>query len=163
MRILITGGAGCLGSNLIEHWLPLGHDIFVIDNFATGKREVVPDTKGLTVRQGSIADERLVQECFEAFSPQIVVHAAASYKDPDDWTEDVRTNVIGSIVVARAARAHACSSRCPERARQGSSSSRSLSASSSLPRRASELAAPERPQEWVCPSPRSAALRITCR
>ena len=106
MRILITGGAGCLGSNLIEHWLPLGHDIFVIDNFATGKREVVPDTKGLTVRQGSIADERLVQECFEAFSPQIVVHAAASYKDPDDWTEDVRTNVIGSIVVARAARAH---------------------------------------------------------
>ena len=32
MRILITGGAGCLGSNLIEHWLPQGHEIFVIDN-----------------------------------------------------------------------------------------------------------------------------------
>ncbi len=42
MRILITGGAGCLGSNLIEHWLPQGHEILVIDNFATGKREVVP-------------------------------------------------------------------------------------------------------------------------
>ena len=42
MRILITGGAGCLGSNLVEHWLPQGHDILAIDNFATGKREVLP-------------------------------------------------------------------------------------------------------------------------
>ena len=46
-RILITGGAGCLGSNLIEHWLPQGHQILVLDNFATGKREVVPEVPGL--------------------------------------------------------------------------------------------------------------------
>ena len=59
MRILITGGAGCLGSNLIEHWLPKGHQIFVIDNFATGKREVVPEVDGLTVKEGSIVDEAL--------------------------------------------------------------------------------------------------------
>lgn len=106
MRILITGGAGCLGSNLIEHWLPLGHELFVIDNFATGKREVVPDLPGLTVREGSIADESLVNDCFATFKPDFVIHAAAAYKDPDDWIEDTRTNVIGSAHVSRAARTH---------------------------------------------------------
>jgi UDP-glucose 4-epimerase len=106
MRILITGGAGCLGSNLIEHWLPKGHQIFVIDNFATGKREVVPEIAGLTVSEGSIADSGLVDECFRSFKPEVVIHAAAAYKDPDDWIEDTRTNVIGSAIVARAAKAH---------------------------------------------------------
>ena len=106
MRILITGGAGCLGSNLIEHWLPLGHQIFVIDNFATGKREVVPEVKGLTVKEGSITDEGLVNACFAAFKPDVVIHSAAAYKDPDDWIEDSRTNVIGSINIARAAKAN---------------------------------------------------------
>lgn len=105
MRILITGGAGCLGSNLIEHWLPQGHEIFVIDNFATGKREVVPEVPGLAVKEGSIVDQALVDACFARFQPEVVIHAAAAYKDPDDWVEDSRTNVIGSAHVARAAKA----------------------------------------------------------
>lgn len=109
MRILITGGAGCLGSNLIEHWLPQGHEIFVIDNFATGKREVVPEVKGLTVREGTITDDCLVSDCFASFKPEVVIHSAASYKDPNDWLEDSRTNVIGSINVARSAKAHGIS------------------------------------------------------
>ena len=106
MRILITGGAGCLGSNLIEHWLPAGHDIFVVDNFATGKRDVVPEVPRLTVREGDIADQAQVQDCFDAFKPDVVVHAAAAYKNPDNWVEDTRTNVLGSAHVARAAKAH---------------------------------------------------------
>jgi UDP-glucose 4-epimerase len=104
MRILITGGAGCLGSNLVEHWLPQGHEIAVIDNFATGKREVVPAMAGLTVIEGSVADESLVQDSFHRFRPQAVIHAAASYKDPLDWIGDSQTNVLGSILVARASR-----------------------------------------------------------
>lgn len=104
MRILITGGAGCLGSNLIEHWLPAGHQIMVIDNFATGKREVVPPVGGLVLREGSIVDSAFVSACFEEFKPDVIVHSAASYKDPLDWTEDARTNVLGSINVARAAK-----------------------------------------------------------
>lgn len=106
MKILITGGAGCLGSNLIEHWLPQGHEIFVIDNFATGKREVVPEVSGLTVKEGTIADESLVDACFEGFKPDVVVHSAASYKDPNDWVEDSKTNVIGSAHVAKVSKAH---------------------------------------------------------
>ena len=105
MRILITGGAGCLGSNLIEHWLPAGHQIHVIDNVATGKREVVPQVPGLTLTEGSIADAELVSETFRTFAPDVVVHSAAAYKNPADWAEDTRTNVLGSINVAQAAAA----------------------------------------------------------
>ena len=104
-RILITGGAGCLGSNLIEHWLPRGHQIHVIDNFATGKRELVPPVAGLTLSEGSVADGELVASVFQAFRPDVVVHSAAAYKDPSDWLEDARTNVVGSVHVARAAAA----------------------------------------------------------
>jgi UDP-glucose 4-epimerase len=105
VRILITGGAGCLGSNLIEHWLPAGHQILVLDNFATGKREVVPAVPGLTVREGSIADAAVVDETFSRFKPQVVIHSAAAYKDPSNWAEDAASNVLGSIHVARAAEA----------------------------------------------------------
>ena len=103
MRIIITGGAGCLGSNLIENLLPKGCEILVIDNFATGKREVVPPVDGLTVEEGSVADGGLIDRCFDEFGPEVVIHSAAAYKDPDDWEEDSATNVIGSIHVAKAA------------------------------------------------------------
>lgn len=109
MKILITGGAGCLGSNLIEHWLPLGHSIMVIDNFATGKREVVPQVRGLEVVEGSIADPQVVADSFSRFRPEVVIHAAASYKDPTNWEEDTQTNVVGSIHVAKAVSEYAVS------------------------------------------------------
>ena len=103
MRLLITGGAGCLGSNLVEHYFPQGHEICVIDNFATGKREVIPSQKGLTVVEGSIVDADLVNSTFKKFQPTHVIHSAAAYKDPNDWVEDSVTNVLGTIYVAKAA------------------------------------------------------------
>ncbi len=103
MRLLISGGAGCLGSNLIERYLPLGHEICVIDNFATGKREVVPAVPGLTVVEGTIADQKLVMDTFTKFKPTHVIHSAASYKDPQNWAEDATTNVLGTIHLAKAA------------------------------------------------------------
>jgi UDP-glucose 4-epimerase len=104
MKILITGGAGCLGSNIIEKYLPEGHQILVIDNFATGKREVVPNVDNLTVVEGSVANAELVSQKFHEFQPEIVIHSAAAYKDPNDWKEDSMTNIIGSINVAKAAK-----------------------------------------------------------
>ena len=104
MRLLITGGAGCLGSNLVEFYLPQGHEILVIDNFATGRREVLTELSGLTVVEGSIADRELVDRSFARFAPTHVIHSAAAYKDPQDWCEDTRTNVTGTINVIDAAR-----------------------------------------------------------
>ena len=109
MRILITGGAGCLGSNLVERYVDAGHEVFAIDNFVTGRREVLPTVQGLEVAEGSIADKTLVESCFAAFQPTHVIHSAAAYKDPDDWVEDARTNVLGSINVGEAARRHGIS------------------------------------------------------
>lgn len=106
MRILVTGGAGCLGSNLTERWLEAGHRVAVIDNFATGHRGSLPDAHaGLVVVEGSVADRALVERLFAELRPTHVVHAAAAYKSPDDWLEDARTNVEGTIIVAQAARA----------------------------------------------------------
>lgn len=107
MRILITGGAGCLGSNLIERYIPAGHEVFVIDNFATGKREVLPPVAGLTVVEGTVADQALVDRCFDQFQPTHVIHSAAAYKDPANWREDAATNVTGTINVVEAAKRHA--------------------------------------------------------
>lgn len=104
MRILITGGAGCLGASLVETYLPRGHEILVLDNFATGKREVVPEVPGLTVVDATITDRARVDDVFERFAPTHVIHSAAAYKNPSDWREDARTNVEGTINVAEAAR-----------------------------------------------------------
>jgi UDP-glucose 4-epimerase len=104
MRVLITGGAGCLGSNLVEHWLPAGHDVLIVDNFATGKAAALPPDVRLI--EGSIADPDLVRSAFTEFKPTHVVHSAASYKDPNNWREDVATNVLGTINVIEAAHVH---------------------------------------------------------
>ena len=102
----MTGGAGCLGSNLVERYIPAGLELLVIDNFATGRREVLPPVERLEVVEGSVADSALVERCFDAFRPTHVIHSAAAYKDPDDWCEDASTNVLGTINVADAARRH---------------------------------------------------------
>ena len=104
MRLLITGGAGCLGSNLVEEYLPQSHEILVIDNFATGRREVLAARSGLEVVEGTVANRDLVDAVFARFAPTHVIHSAASYKNPDDWREDAASNVTGTINIVEAAR-----------------------------------------------------------
>jgi UDP-glucose 4-epimerase len=106
MRILITGGAGCLGSNLTERYLGAGHDMLVLDNYATGHRGSLPDVHPkLTLVEGSVTDRPLVDRLFADFQPSHVIHSAAAYKDPNDWLEDTRTNVEGTIHLTQAAKA----------------------------------------------------------
>ena len=104
-RILVTGGAGCLGSSLVARFLAQGDAVAVIDNFATGRRPFHDPHPALTVHERSVADATAVREVFAEFQPSHVVHSAAAYKDPQNWAEDVATNVLGSIHVAEAARA----------------------------------------------------------
>ena len=104
MNVVITGGAGFVGSHIADQLLSRGHKVLVIDNYSTGRRDNLAPHERLSIREGSIADRRLVDECFQEFQPDIVVHAAASYKDPTNWVEDVETNVRGTAIVAQAAR-----------------------------------------------------------
>jgi UDP-glucose 4-epimerase len=106
VRALITGGAGCLGANLVDHLVPAGHDILVIDNFATGHRESLPEMPEVRIVEGSVADRELIDRCFDEFAPDWVIHSAAAYKDPGDWLEDARTNVLGTIHTIEAAKRH---------------------------------------------------------
>jgi len=104
-RILITGGAGCLGSNLAERHLEAGEAVTVVDNFATGHRGSLPNFHPLlTVVESSVSDRAAMAEVFADFRPTHVIHSAAAYKAPDDWAEDARTNVEGSIIVAQLAK-----------------------------------------------------------
>lgn len=102
MRLLVTGGAGALGSNLIEHIGSKCEEILVIDNFATGKPASLTPRTNLRVVEGSIEDADLVEHQFRLFGPTHVVHSAASYKSPKDWISDALVNVIGTINVVRA-------------------------------------------------------------
>ncbi|HMB25252.1 MAG TPA: NAD-dependent epimerase/dehydratase family protein [Anaerolineales bacterium] len=102
MKVLITGGAGFVGSNLADRLLARGDEVLVIDNYATGRRDNLVPRPNLQVIEGTIADGELVRRAFESFKPDQVVHAAASYKDPNDWVEDSRTNVVGTTNIVQA-------------------------------------------------------------
>ena len=104
MKVLITGGAGFIGSHLSDRLLSRGDDVLVIDNFATGRRDNNASHPKLTMVEGTIADTELVHRITGEFKPDVVIHAAASYKDPENWVEDSRTNVLGTANVVQAAK-----------------------------------------------------------
>jgi UDP-glucose 4-epimerase len=107
MRTLITGGAGFIGSHLAERLLGRGDQVLAIDNFVTGRRDTVAGWGDrLPVLDGDIADGALVERAFAQHRPEVVVHCAASYRDPDDWTTDVHTNALGTATIVQAARRH---------------------------------------------------------
>jgi UDP-glucose 4-epimerase len=105
MKVLITGGAGFIGSHLADRLLGRRDVVLVIDNYSTGRRDNLSPRPGLSLVEGTIADAELVRRVFREFRPDQVVHAAASYKDPDNWTEDSLTNAVGTANVVQAAKA----------------------------------------------------------
>jgi UDP-glucose 4-epimerase len=106
MKILITGGSGQIGSTLADIFLARGDAVMSIDNFATGRRDNLLGQPGLTMIEGSIVDGKLIDRLFADFKPDIVVHTAASYKDPEDWETDALVNAVGGANVAKACKTH---------------------------------------------------------
>ena len=102
MKVLITGGAGFIGSHIAEHLVSRGDAVTVIDNLATGLAGNITESDRLTFIQGDISDNSLVERTFDDFKPEVVVHAAASYKDPDNWERDTKTNVLGGATIVKA-------------------------------------------------------------
>ena len=85
MKVLVTGGAGHIGSHIVERLLARGDEVLVIDNYQTGRRDNLQEHENLKIVEDSIANTEKVFEVFEEFQPEILVHAAASYKNPENW------------------------------------------------------------------------------
>lgn len=103
MKVLITGGSGFLGSHLADRLLSEDNEVLVLDNYETGRKENLDaEQKGLTIVEGDIAERGDVDKAFKGFDPDVVAHAAASYKDGEAWEHDVMTNGMGTVNVLRA-------------------------------------------------------------
>jgi nucleoside-diphosphate-sugar epimerase len=105
MKVFVTGGCGQIGSHIIELLLQRGDEVLAIDNLATGRREHLQEHTRLQVVIDSIANKERVDALLSGFKPDVVVHTAASYKDPNDWYNDTLTNCVGGSNVIAAARA----------------------------------------------------------
>lgn len=106
MKVLVTGGSGQIGSTVVDLLIHRGDDVLVIDNFATGRRDNLSSHPRLLIVEDTIASAGCVADLFSSFKPDVVIHAAASYKDPDDWQTDALVNCVGTANVARACKAH---------------------------------------------------------
>lgn len=106
MRFLVTGGAGFIGSNLVEELLHKGAKVRVLDNFSTGKREnLTPLKNDIEIVEGDIRSYHLVQKATQNI--EVVLHQAALPSVPrsigDPITSD-EVNVAGTLNVLEAAR-----------------------------------------------------------
>ncbi|MBI8988531.1 UDP-glucose 4-epimerase GalE [Corynebacterium meridianum] len=109
MDILITGGAGFIGSTVGSALMELGHNVIVLDNFSTGRREFVTDR---TVYEGDIADRSVVDRIFtEHPDIAVTIHCAASIVVPESVAEPImyyRNNVEGTLELVDALLANGC-------------------------------------------------------
>jgi UDP-glucose 4-epimerase len=96
VRILVTGGAGFIGSHVAEHLLDRGHEVAVVDDLSSGKRENVPEGVELYVhdiRSGCA-------EVFEEFQPEALSHQAAQMdvrRSVREAAFDADVNILGTI------------------------------------------------------------------
>lgn len=107
-KILITGGAGFIGSNLTEHFLSKGHRVVVLDNFATGHRHNLSQHNGNANFHLIEGDIRNVTDCEQAVKGiDYVLHQAAlgsvprSIKDPQTSNEVNVTGFLNMLVASR--------------------------------------------------------------
>jgi nucleoside-diphosphate-sugar epimerase len=101
----VTGGAGFIGSHLVDEALRRGHTVRVVDNLSTGRRENLPASGRLEVIEGDISDPAVARRA--ASGAAVVLHQAAIPSVPrsvEDPAASHRANVDGTLQVLLAAR-----------------------------------------------------------
>lgn len=108
-KILVTGGAGFIGSHVVDAFIDAGHQVVVVDNLSTGKRENVnPQARFYAVDIRRIEE---LEEVFAAERPEAISHQAAlanvraSMEDPITYAE---VNILGSLALLELARKYGC-------------------------------------------------------
>lgn len=107
MRILVTGGAGFIGSHVADALSEEGHQVWVLDDLSTGARRNVRDA--ITLIEGDVRDADMVERVFREVRPEGVSHQAAqtsvsaSVREP---VRDAEVNVLGSLRIVDACVRH---------------------------------------------------------
>jgi UDP-glucose 4-epimerase len=109
MRSLVTGGAGFVGSNLVDALLERGDDVTVLDDLSTGRLENLEDAvaRGATVVEGTITDREVVGGVFSDAEPELVFHLAAQMdvrRSIADPAFDLDVNIGGTVRLLEAMR-----------------------------------------------------------
>jgi len=102
MKILVTGGAGFIGSHVVDAYLGLGHEVIVVDDLSCGeKKNINPRAKFYKI---DICDEKGIKKIFQKEKPDMVNHHAAqkdvgfSVMNP---LEDTKVNILGSVNIIK--------------------------------------------------------------
>src|SRR4051794_37286223 len=111
MRVLVTGGAGFIGSHLTDALIARGDEVLILDDLSTGSRSNLSAALGSGARlvEGSVTDAAVVDSAFSSIEPDVVFHVAGqidvrrSVRDPGF---DADVNIGGTINVLESARAH---------------------------------------------------------
>jgi UDP-glucose 4-epimerase len=107
MRILVTGGAGFIGSHVADRFVERGHEVAVLDNLSTGFRSFVPPRARFY--ECDLRDATAIEAAFGEFKPEIVDHHAAQIdvrKSVQDPIHDAQVNVLGGIHLLQACVQH---------------------------------------------------------
>ena len=98
MKIVVTGGAGFIGSHIVDNYINLRHKVWIIDNLSTGKKENInPEAEFVNL---DIRDSKKVNEFFSSIKPNILSHHAAQLdvrKSVSDPVYDAEVNIIGLL------------------------------------------------------------------
>jgi UDP-glucose 4-epimerase len=108
MKAVVTGGAGFIGSNLVDALLERGDEVVIVDNLTTGKRANVEQAlaNGARLVEADVRDGQALADLFEEVRPDVVFHFAAQIdvrKSVADTPLDAMINVVGTINVLEAA------------------------------------------------------------
>ena len=106
MRIMVTGGAGFIGSNVVDAYIDAGHQLVVIDNLSTGHEyNLNPEARFI---QSDVQNIEL-QNIFEEFKPEVVNHHAAHIdlrRSVQDPMLDAQSNILGTLNLLKLANEH---------------------------------------------------------
>ena len=107
MRILVTGGAGFIGSHVVDAYLAAGHEVAILDNFSTG--QVGNVNPAAAVHRVDLRDQPEVEKTVVAFRPDLVNHHAAQSEVPKSVADpafDAQVNIVGALNLLKACADH---------------------------------------------------------
>jgi len=105
MKVLVTGGAGFIGSHVADACLAAGHDVAIIDDLSTGWRQNLPE--GARFHEANICDADTIERVFAEERPEAICHLAARADVRESMVKPVlyaQTNIIGSLMLLEMAR-----------------------------------------------------------